>query len=264
MPNVLPALFVAWQNPATRCFYPVGRLAQIEGDGGDVCFEFAYIQGARLATGFQPFPSFPDLCQVYRAKELFPMFENRLVSPKRADFPEYIAQLALPGTTTSPITILSRSTGLRTTDTLELFPLPEFESDHGYRTWFWAHGIRYLPPEGLDRLLRLEPGEQVFPQCDVENPVDPSAIELLSDDDLRIGYMPSYLLDDAHALEENCHSGKVYVDRINPPPAPIQQRLLLRLEAFCPEGFVPYATPRYQPLSDEAATIQRAILEDTN
>ena len=125
-------LFVAWQNPVTRRFYPVARLAQIEGDGCQDCFEFAYIRGTQQADGFQPFVSFPNLDQVYRGKVLFPMFANRLLSSNRSDFPEYIAQLGLPPATISPITILSRSAGRRTTDTLELFPLPEWwKSSHG-------------------------------------------------------------------------------------------------------------------------------------
>lgn len=258
--NALHALFIAWQNPSTRRFYPVGRLAQIEGDGCEDCFEFVYVQGAIEADGFQPFVSFPNLHQVYRGKELFPLFDNRLVSKKRADFPEYIAQLGLPPATVSPITILSRSAGRRATDTLELFPLPEFEPGYGYRTWFFAHGLRHVAPEGLQRLMHLTAGERVLPRCDVDNPVDPSAIELLSHDRLRIGYMPSYLLDDAHTLQETCTFCQVYVDRLNLPPAPIQQRLLLRLESCWPDGFVPYSTARYQPLSSNAAKIHPPIL----
>ena len=264
MPNVLHALFVAWQNPVTRRFYPVGRLAEIEGNGCKDCFEFVYVNGALLADGFQPFVSFPDLNQAYRGRELFPMFDNRLISRKRADFPEYIAQLGLPPATISPITILSRSAGRRATDTLELFPLPEFEEGYGYRTWFWAHALRHLPEEGLQRLLKLAPDEQVFPQCEPTNPVDSAAIELLSEDGLRIGYMPSYLLDDAHTLQETCSFCEIYVDRLNLPPSPIQQRLLCRLESCWPDGFVPYATDRYQPLSVEAAVVQPPVFDEAD
>jgi hypothetical protein len=261
MPSVLHALFVAWQNPTTRRFHPVGRLAQIEGDGCEDCYEFVYIQGAEQARGFQPFASFPELTHLYRSRELFPMFDNRLVSPKRADFPEYIEQLGLPPATTSPLVILSRSSGRRVTDTLELFPLPEFESDYGYRTWFWAHGLRHVSPEGRQRMLQLRPDEPLHPQCDWENPVEPWAIELLTGEGLRVGFMPSYLLDDAHTLQHTCRFCEVFVDKLNPPPAPIQQRLLLRLESCWPDRFVPYSTARYQPLSEDAATIVPPVFD---
>jgi hypothetical protein len=261
MPDVIRALFVAWQNPVTRRFSPVARLAQIEGDGCENCFEFVYIAGASEADRFQPFVSFPDLHQVYRARELFPMFANRILSRSRSDYPEYLSQLGLPASTTSPVTILSRSSGRRATDTLELFPLPEFEPDFGYRTWFWAHGMRLLTPAGRERILALNPEEQIYPQCEPDSPVDGDAIELLSFDGQRIGYMPSYLLDDAHTLQETCSVCEVYVDRLNPPPAPLQQRLLCRLESCWPDGFTPYATPRYQPLSPQAAQVRPPVFE---
>ncbi len=262
MTEVLHALFVAWQHPDTQRFHPVARLAQVQGAECADCFEFTYIDGARLADGFQPFVSFPDLHQVYRSRSLFPMFTNRLLSSSRSDFPEYIAQLGLPNTTTSQFTILSRSGGRRATDTLELFPLPEFEPGIGYRTWFWVHGLRHLPPLVQSHVDTLTLGERLLPKCEPDNPVNPSAIKLLSS--VRgywIGYMPSYLLDEAQTLQQTCEICHISVERVNPLSSPIQQRVLCRLESCWPQGFLPYSSPRYQPLSSEAAVIPRPSME---
>ncbi len=262
MTEVLHALFVAWQHQETRRFHTVARLAQVSGAGYEECFEFTYIQGSLQAEGFLPFISFPDLHQVYRSRSLFPMFTNRLLSSSRADFPEHIALLGLPPTTTSPIAILGRSGGRRTTDTLELFPLPEFEPDFGYRTWFWVHGLRHLPQVSQLQIQTLTPGEQALLHCETENPVDSSAIKLLSSRGGHwIGYMPAYLLDDAHTLQQTCEICHIFVDRINPLTSPIQQRVLCRLESCWPEGFIPYSTTRYQPLSSEAAGIRPPKIE---
>ncbi len=262
MTEVLHALFIAWQHPETRRFHPVARLAQVQGAGCADYFEFTYIEGARQADGFQPFVSFPELHQVYRSQRLFPMFTNRLLSSRRADFPEYMDQLGLPLTTKSPIAILSRSGGRRATDTLELFPLPEFEPEYGYRTWFWVHGLRHLAPVVQSQIEALIQGERVLPHCETDNRVDPSAIKLLSSRGGNwIGYMPSYLLDDAHTLQETCAFCHIFVEKVNPPSSPIQQRVLCRLESCWPEGFIPYSTPRYQPLSSEAADIRPPIIE---
>lgn len=264
MTEVLHALFVAWQNPATRRFYPVARLAQVKGSTCVDCFEFTYIQGCLEAEGFHSFVSFPDFHQVYRSLSLFPMFSNRLLSSSRSDFPEYISLLGLPTTTTSPITILSRSGGRRATDTLELFSLPEFEPGTGYRTWFWVHGLRHLSPLLQSHIETLTVGEQLFPNCEPHNPVDPSAIRLLSSHKRHwTGYMPSYLLEDAHELTDVCDVLRIYVDRINPPSSPIQQRILCRVESCWPRGFVPYSSSRYQPLSTEAAVIEPPRLQQT-
>ncbi len=254
-------LFVAWQNPTTRRFYPVGRRAELEDDGGGR-FEFAYIQGARGAEGFLPFLPFPDVSQVYRSDELFPTFSNRLLSRKRPDFVQYVEDLGLPAGTDSPLTILGRSLGRRATDTLELFPRPEFAPGYGYRTWFWAHGIRHIQPRPDDRIATLQLDEPVSIWSVPDNPVVPEALGIWTDDDCLIGYVPGYLLEDAYTLQNACGILQARVARLNPPPTPIQQRLLLRLDGCWPDRFVPYSTPRYQPISSDAATIPVRIWEE--
>lgn len=262
MAEITRALFVAWQDPETRRYTPVGRLAQIVGDRCDDCFEFVYIAAALDAQsrGFLPFLSFPQVDGLYRGRELFPMFANRLLPATRPDYSEYLEQLGLSAATTSPIQILSRSGGRRATDTLELFPLPVFEPDHGYRTWFWSHALRHINPLALDRISELSSGERLYVLHDIQNPVDPLALALRTEDRVIVGYMPSYLLDDAHTLTQTCESCEVFVDRINPAPAPIQQRLLCRLQSCWPNDFVPYATDRYDPLALGAATVPPATV----
>ena len=257
MPEITRALFVAWQNPETRRFTPVARLAQIVGDDCEDCFEFVYIQAAHEAMqqGFLPFLAFPELEGLYRSRQLFPMFANRILPASRPDFADYLEQLGLPSATSSPVLILSRSGGRRATDTLELFPLPTFEPEIGYRTWFWAHALRHLSQISHDRITQLQTQERLYVMYDVQNPVDPMALALRTEDRAVVGYMPAYLLDDTHELLQTCSFCQVYVDRINPPPAPIQQRLLCRLESCWPTGFVPYSTARYQPLTQGAATV---------
>ncbi|MFM7836846.1 MAG: hypothetical protein ACKPJD_34055, partial [Planctomycetaceae bacterium] len=62
--------------------------------------------------------------------------------------------------------------------------------------------------------------------------------------------------------QETCSFCEIYVDLLNPPPSPLQQRLLCRLESCWPDGFVPYATERYQPLSGEAAVVQQPVFDE--
>ncbi|MBD3676057.1 MAG: DNA-binding protein [Planctomycetaceae bacterium] len=261
MSNVEHALFVAWQNPISRSFYPVARLAQVVQSVCSECFEFVYIQNARDAEGFQPFSSFPDFKQIYRSKELFPLFANRVPSSNRSDYQEYLRYLGLPDANNSPITLLSRSSGQRRTDTLELFPLPTFEPDFGYRTWFWSHGIRHLESSNQERVLKLAKEEEIFPSIDQSNTFDSQAIKLLSNDQIHIGFMPSYLLDDAHTLQEMCQTCEIFVERVNPSPAPVQQRLLCRLESCWPDGFIPYSSTKYQPIPQDAASILPPVFD---
>ena len=43
--ETISAIFVAWQQPQTRRYYPVARLAQVFFEDAPL-YEFAYVQGA--------------------------------------------------------------------------------------------------------------------------------------------------------------------------------------------------------------------------
>jgi hypothetical protein len=256
MANFSRALFVAWQDPVSRRYFPVGRLAQLEGNGCAQCFEFAYVRAAKdeaTPAGFRPFNAFPDLHGLYRSQELFPMFTNRLLSPGREDYSEYVQRLGLPAGDIGPIEILSRSGGRRETDTLELFPMPEQEGKIGYCTRFWIRSLRHLPEASRERADRLRPEEEIYPMWDYKNPVDTGAIALRTHDRVIVGYFPAYLVEDATRLFSDCLEYAVFVDQVNPSPAPFHQRVLCRLETCMPPAFVPFATDRFEPLAEDAA-----------
>ncbi len=263
MNEVIQAVFVAWQDPVQRRFWPVARLAIVPNGNCTGCYEFCYIGGIDEAReyGFQPFLAFPEVQQVYRSRELFPLFANRLMSPSRLDYPQYIERLGLDPATSTPMSVLARSGGRRTTDSVELFPLPAYEPEGGYRTFFLAHAVRHLPEPAQSRLLRLVPGERLYLMRDCQNQVDQEAIAVRTDDRMLVGYMPGYLLEDAHQLAEACSYLAIFVDRVNPPPAPLEHRLLCRFEGCWPDGFIPFSTCRYQPVSNDAALVSPAALQ---
>jgi len=253
----IQALYVAWQQPESRRYFPVARLVAGVGDIPGL-YEFVYIKGAEEAQNadFEPFPAFPKLSEVYRSKELFPFFANRLMSINRPDYPSYLQSLGLDSTA-DPMHILARSGGGRTTDSIELFSLPTRAGKNGtLRTFFWMHGFRYLDPVQQDCVLRLQPGEELFASQQRDNAVDSNAIRLETADHTPVGYMPRYLASEALSLfNSNCEF-RVLVERVNPPPAPTQQRLLCRLEACWPSDFQPFASDTYQPIPADATDLR--------
>lgn len=264
MSEITQALFVAWQQPDTRRFHPVARLARVSEGACDHCFEFAYIQGAiqAQADGFQPFLAFPNLNEVYRSRSLFPTFANRLMSESRMEYPLYLERLGLGPDKADPFDVLGRSGGSRATDAVELFPLPTFDPDSGgYTTYFLSHAVRHLSREAHERIHRLQPNEPLLVMFDCQNQFDPSAVALRTEDRIIVGYMPSYLLEDAFTLYENCGSEyfQVFVEKVNAHPAPMQQWLLCRLEACWPDNFVPFSTDRYQPINAKAVRVRPAV-----
>ncbi len=123
-------LFLAWLDPNSRFWFPIGRLTF---DGG--IYKFVYTQGASLAQqqcGFEPLSSFPQFDKVYTSTQLFPVFSNRLMPRSRPDYSSFIQWLNIAEHEYEPIAILARSGGERETDTLTVFPRPEPDSQGRY------------------------------------------------------------------------------------------------------------------------------------
>jgi hypothetical protein len=249
-------LFIAWQDPKGRSWAPIGRLTYDEGH-----YEFAYLKGAELAqktSGFEALTSFPDLTKVYRSDELFPIFSNRLPSPSRPDYSEFVEWLNIPQGQADPIAVLSRSGGRRVTDSLEVFPNPEPDASGNFSIHFFAHGLRYLPKESVERIDHLREGERLLLCYDFQNPHDPKALILRTNDAYPgdrhiVGYCPRYLLEDAFkVLEEEHGLSEVAVERVNLPPAPLQVRLLCRLKARWPSGFRPFSTGNFKLITSQS------------
>lgn len=254
----MKTLFLAWQDPRSRSWFPIGRLSF---DGSN--YQFAYIKGAYIAQrdcSFTPLASFPKLEDVYEAQSLFPLFSNRLLSSSRPDYDEFTECLNVPQHKDDPIALLGRSGGRRTTDTLEVFPCPEPDDQGRYHIHFFVHGLRYLPDESRSRIDRLQQGDQLLLVHDFQNPHDSSALMLRTNDSFPgdrhlVGYCPRYLLDDAFRILQQCPNyPQVEVERVNAPPAPLQFRLLCNMTACWPEDFRPCSSESYQPIEADIPT----------
>jgi hypothetical protein len=242
------ALFVAWRGGDANngSWGPVGRL---EYDGG--LYRFCYTQGARTVKGFRPFSQMEDLEQVYESNELFPLFANRLLSPKRPEYEAYLHWGGFqPGSQPDPIAILSVTEGRRQTDSVEVFPCPAPDADGYYLNKFFLHGVRWMSPEARERLLRLQEGEPLSVVMDDDNPHDANAVAVeTAFERTRIGYVPRYLAPDVRKLLKECRPEflQLFVQQVN-RDAPMQQRLLCRMQACWPEGFQPCAGESFQPI----------------
>jgi hypothetical protein len=251
----MTTLFLAWRSSRTRTWYTVGRLTT------NGLYRFVYTRGAEEAErygGFTAIPGFPDREQVYESEALFPLFSNRLLPRSRPDYPEWVEWLSLPEHDDDPVALLARSGGQRATDNFEVYPAPERRSDGGYHVHFFAHGLRHFPPSSVARAARLRPGEPLLLMHDFQNLVDPRALmlrtaEIEAGDIHSVGFCPRYLLSDVlELLEQSPDSAKVAVERVNPPPAPTQFRLLCNLTLQWPTNFEPFSGSEHQPIPAEA------------
>ena len=243
-------LFVAWQSsdPASRQWAPVGRL-----EHGSDGYRFVYTDGARSTPGFTPFPGMQDLNAVYGSEELFPLFANRLLTPSRPEYEAFLVWSGFdPANPPDPIAVLGVTEGRRATDSLEVFPCPRPDSFGRYVNKFFLHGVRYMPAAALERITKLEPEEPLGLMLDIFNNYDAHAVVVRTCDvgnRFMIGYVPRYLAHDVQRLCMKCNPAcvAILVDRIN-KDAPLQQRVLCRMEACWPDDFRPCTDQDFQPI----------------
>ena len=244
----MKVLYLAWQDPDSREWLTVGKLS-VDRD----IFRFVYTKGATRSKNFIPFGSMRDLHEVYKARNLFPLFDNRLISKKRQEYQDFLRWLDLREDEADPLVILARTEGVRETDSLTVFPCPERDPDGKYVVHFFSHGVRHLLDEARVRIGKLRPGERLFLMPDPQNPYDTYAIALRTDEPASIvGYCPRYISRDFLAVLANDPDAvHVRVKRVN-VEAPIQLRLLCSLTAEWPENFKPCSSDDFTELAGEA------------
>jgi hypothetical protein len=242
-------LFIAWQDPKSREFFPVGQLTY---DGR--VYRFVYTQGAKDSPSFFAFSPMKDFDLVYECDDLFALFSNRILNRKRPEYPDYLASLGLSEGRDDPMTVLARSGGLRATDPFMVFPCPTKKEDDTYRLYFFCRGLSKLPVESHARIDQLSPGELLYCMPDPQNARDPSAVALrTADPAVLVGYCPQHLNRDLRDLmTRGPDSGRITVERVN-REAPFQLRLLCRLTYDAREGVRPCSGHAYEPLVRLAA-----------
>lgn len=249
----MKTLFVAWKDPQNVSgWFPVGRL---DADVLTGRYRFRYLQGAVEAAeqcGFVPFDSFPQIDQNYMSGELFPFFANRLQNVNRPSFREHLRRLDLEpigDESFDPIEVLAVSEGRRATDNLEIFPKVERSDGGNFAIKFFLHGWRHIHPHGAARILSLQPGEQLGLAIEATNPATGFAIQIQTVDRVVLGYAPRYLIEDLGQVILQCAgSVSASVSRLNRPPAPPSQRLLVSFEGCWPEGYQPMSGEEFVPI----------------
>lgn len=225
---------------------PVGRLDYDHG-----VYRFVYTQGARTAKAFRPFDGMENLDFLYESPELFPVFANRLLSSSRPEYEAFLRWSGFdPANPPDPLAILGVTEGRKQTDMIEVFPCPVPDDSGMYQNKFFLHGLRYMSPVAHQRLATLKPDERLLCVCDVQNESDAHAVLLRTENDrINIGYVPRYLAQDVWKLLQGCGPQflSFFVHKVN-ADAPLQQRLLCKVEACWPADFKPCDGESFHPI----------------
>lgn len=219
------SVYVAWQAPDTRDWHVVGNLQ--ERNSGYV---FKYTKGALKSTKFTKFSGMTDVRETYVSEELFPLFKNRLLSPRRPEYPSFIKWLGFEEDSVNPIDILARSGGLRSTDQLQIFKKIEVDSEGKFEHFFFLHGLSYLNSMANDRVSELKPGQILRLCLDLQNEYDGDAVVVRADKPAEIvGYCPRYLSNDIKKMLLNDSKSITLTVEKNSDDAPHNYRLLCKL-----------------------------------
>ena len=185
--------------------------------------------------------------RAYESSDLFPLFRNRVMGPRRSDFFEYLRMLDLPETA-EPFEIRPVSGGYRMTDTFEVFPRIVRGRDGSFSCRFFLHGWRHMNSASLCRLDDLQPGEKLSLTIELTNSTARLTVQIQTEDYHMIGWAPRYLAQDlVRAIVVPSGDYGARVVRINPAPAPSGQRLLVEFVGRWPD-YEPMSNGDYEPL----------------
>jgi hypothetical protein len=251
-------LVVAWQHPESRLISPIGFLSY----NGHI-YRFSYIRHVLDVTDFRPLLGFPDLYRIYESEDLFPLFAQRAMDPRRRDYHRYLTQLGLDEEA-GPLEQIARSQGRRQGDSIQLLPEPETSGDE-LTFLFLVNGTRHvLEPmvlrgrdlhvsnEILENVLaQLRPGDPLALVPQPENPVNDLAI-VVTGLSVPLGWVPDLLLEDLHELLERA-SVTVKVEHVNGSQAPWHLRVLARLHAAPVGSFRFFTGERWASLAGDLA-----------
>lgn len=234
-------LIVTWQHPTTRAVSPVGVLSY---DG--VIYSFDYLLGADAVEGFKSLLGFSDRTESYASADLFPIFAQRVMDPRRPDFQRYVEDLGLREDA-SPWEQLTRSGGGKESDTLQLFPVPHFR-DGAWTCYILLHGMRHLlekdvllgdvkrarySPADFEGVLEgLIVGDQLVIEHERTNTFSDHALVATTTGQMPLGWVPDWFSGEVFELEkQGCLS--LLVERANPIEAGWHMRLLVKMAADC-------------------------------
>jgi hypothetical protein len=251
------AVYVAWQDPGTRQWHTIARLAQV-----GTIYEFGFTRGAEAVKAVvkQLFNS--NLGEHYVSSDLISVFRNKIPPRSRSDFPKLASWLNLNGNE-SDFEMLGKFGLIPGSDGIIVYSAPSVRNGR-YAVEFFMHGIRHTHGEAgeyhrhgdvLKWCQTAKSGDRLFPLLDVQNDLDVNAIALRAEEStVLLGYVPRFYSTDLRTIlgRPECASTAEFQILRNNNDAPIQFRMLCRFTSMVPSDF--------QPLDDADHEMQPTLV----
>jgi len=201
------SLLLIWRDTETSKYFHVGTLTY---NGKDYIFEYTYkSNGTRkikdaIEHGYRLLPVFQDLSKTYKSTKLFSTFYRRIPSSSRVDYKKILSDLNLSNDA-DQMDILRKTRGMITGDPYFFMEPLKLDENTGQLTaGFYISGMRYSKlPSDWNKLTKK--GDKLIA---IHNPVsyDLNAVELWTEDDLFLGYVPAIYSEAIQSLlKRNIH-----------------------------------------------------------
>ncbi|MCJ8272937.1 MAG: HIRAN domain-containing protein [Psychrosphaera sp.] len=180
--------YLTWPAPRSGQQHVIGVLTEY-----DDRYTFDYTKGALSSEKFRAFFGMEDLHQTYVSVDLFPLFKNRILPPKRPEYPRFMKWMRLDNNQITPANILGRSEAIRQTDSLQMFNRFEIDENGAFEHLFFVHAV----PKGLlDKVSKLTDKHKLSFNMGEQHYLDENAIGISTESAGVIGYLPRYLAYD--------------------------------------------------------------------
>lgn len=179
-------MWLIWKQPKTRRRYKIGSLIY---DNNEYIFKYVNpeLDDARL-EGFDYFPGFENINNVYKSKEMFVNIETRLLNLNRPDYLEILNMYGLDSNS-SKLEILKATKGRLITDNYEF--VPAFDNN---KVEFDVAGTRHCSDVNKCKKI-ININDKLELQLEPENEYDEYAIKIIlnkNNKSYHLGYVPRY------------------------------------------------------------------------
>ena len=190
-------MWLIWKHPKTRRRYKIGILTY-----NDDKYVFKYVNpelNDAKKAGFDFFPGFENINNVYSSEELFANIETRLPNPSRPDYLEILNTYGLEKSSTK-LEILKATKGRLITDNYEF--VPAFDK---VKVQFDVAATGHCPDmKKCSKLLNIN--DRLALELDPENVYDKYAIKVVlnkGNKKYHLGYVPRYYSKQLYDLLKN-------------------------------------------------------------
>lgn len=213
----IKSLLLVWRDAKSKLYFHVGTLTY---DGFEYIFEYTYQSQAErkvmdaIQYGYNLHPAFPVLNETYKSTKLFSAFARRIPSENRLDYKEVLKRLSLPKDADS-MDLLKATRGMIGGNPYFFDEPLRLDKDNILSTSFYVSGMRYQDLSE-DWYYNIRQGEVLKLTPDDGNPFDSNAVQILTNDEKRLGYVPGIFSKAIKALLEREVEMKLVVEKINP------------------------------------------------